>query len=310
MTNFQFPIPKASLGIWDWKLVIGPFLVCFAVAALMPARAAAQSAAPRPAAPHFVQNSMNVFRRFTGDGTKTLAFYGEVLGAGELGAVAVGRGQVSRFQVGPSQLKFTRAADDAHYVRGAIGDAAGVRLWTMWFPDEATLTARFTAHGYAAPAFKTVDGVRSALVRDPDGEWVQLVVAPGAPKETYDRLDVGIAASDLERSRAFYRQFVGLEELEPVKDPVLGVTKYPFRHGTTTISLWATPGPRPVNPGMAGIQYVIDNVDAVDALARERHVPVEQPLANTLPGLRTVWLFDPDQVTNYFAQIVPRRPRP
>jgi catechol 2,3-dioxygenase-like lactoylglutathione lyase family enzyme len=275
----------------------------------MPASATAQSVPPQPAAPHFVQQSLNVFRRFAGDGSKTLEFYGEVLGAGELKAVAVGSGQVSRFQVGTSQLKFTRAAGSAHYTRGAIADAVGVRLWTMWFPDEAALTARFTQHGYAPPSFKTLDGVRSALVSDPDGEWVQLIVEPNALKVTYDRLEIGVASADVEKSRAFYRQFVGLEELPRVKDPVLGVTKYPFRHGTTTISLWAAPGPRPANPGLAGIQYVIDNVDAVDALARERQVPIEQPLADTLPGLRTVWLFDPDQVTNYFAQIVPRRTR-
>jgi hypothetical protein len=99
-----------------------------------------------------------------------------------------------------------------------------------------------------------VDGVRSALVTDPDGEWVQLVIAPNAAKETYGRLEIGIAANDLEKSRAFYRTFVGLEELPPVKDAVLGVTKYPFRHGSTTISVWATPGPKPTNRQLAGIQ--------------------------------------------------------
>jgi hypothetical protein len=36
---------------------------------------------------------------------------------------------------------------------------------------------------------------------------------------------------------------------------------------------------------------------------------VETPLGNTTPGLRTVWLFDPDQVTNYFAEIQARQPR-
>jgi hypothetical protein len=36
---------------------------------------------------------------------------------------------------------------------------------------------------------------------------------------------------------------------------------------------------------------------------------VEQPLGETLPGLVTTWLYDPDQVTNYFAEIRPR-PRP
>jgi len=274
------------------------------------AAAGTQAQAPSPAAtattaPHFAEQSMNVFRRFSGDGAKTLEFYGQVLGFGDVGAV----GGVSRYQVGPSQLKFTRAGANTAFTRGGIHDAAGVRLWTMWFADEETLTKRFTAHGLPAPAFKTIDGVRSALVADPDGEWVQLMITPDAPKDTYGRLEIGIAANDLEKSRAFYRTFVGLQELPPVKDPVLGVTKYPYRHGSTTISVWATPGPKPTNRQLAGIQYVVKPVDPIWALAQERAIPVEQPLRETLPGLMTTWLYDPDQVTNYFAEIRPR-PRP
>ena len=277
------------------------------LAGLMPAGLQAQSASAEPAAtaaPYFVENSMNVFRRFNGDGVKTLEFYGQVLGFGSIGAI----GGVSRYQVGPSQLKFTRAAN-ATFTRGGIHDAAGMRLWTMWFPDEEALAKRFTDHGLQAPAFKTVDGVRSALVADPDGEWVHLVVVPNASKDTYGRLEIGIAANDLEKSRAFYRTFVGLDELPPVKDPVIGVMKYPFRHGSTTISVWATPGPKPVNPRLAGIQYVVKPVDPIWALAQRRAIPVETPLGETLPGLVTTWLYDPDQVTNYFAEIRPR-PRP
>ena len=254
-------------------------------------------------APYMAQDSLNVFRRFDGDGAKTLSFYGDVLGIGVLNAI----GGVSRFEVGTSQLKFTRSSANAHFTRGAIDDASGVRLWTIWFPDEGMLTKRFTDHQLPAPSFKTIDGVRSALVTDPDGEWVQLVIASNAPKETYARLEVGIAAADLEKSRDFYRTFVGLDELPPVKDPVLGKTKYPFRHGSTTISLWAASGRPPRNPSLAGIQYVVNNVDAVNAIAESRHITVEQPLRESLPGLRTVWLQDPDGVTNYFAQILPRR---
>ena len=276
------------------------------LAGFMPAGLPAQSnpagAAPT-AAPYFVESSMNVFRRFNGDGARTLEFYGQVLGFGDIGAV----GGVSRYQVGPSQLKFTRAGENAHFTRGGIHDAAGVRLWTMWFPDEAVLMERFAKYGYPAPVFKTIEGVRSALVADPDGEWVHLVIAPDAPRDAYGRLEIGIAANDLEKSRAFYRTFVGLEELPSVRDPVLGVTKYPFRHGSTTVSVWATPGPRPVNRRLAGIQYVVKPVDPIWALAQERGIPVEQPLGETLPGLVTTWLFDPDGVTNYFAEIRPRQ---
>ncbi len=146
-------------------------------AASAPAATAPGNTAPAStAAPYFAEKSANVFRRFSGDGVKTLEFYGQVLGFGDIGAV----GGVSRYQVGPSQLKFTKASANAKFTRGAINDAAGVRLWTMWFPDEAVLTKRFADHGFAAPAFKTIDGMRSALVADPDGEWVQLVIAPNA----------------------------------------------------------------------------------------------------------------------------------
>src|SRR5687768_4844925 len=282
------------------------------LAGIAPAGAHAQTAPAAPAAAvapsgtastYFVESSMNVFRRFSGDGARTLEFYGQVLGFGDVGAV----GGVSRYQVGASQLKFTRAGANAKFTRGAIHDAAGVRLWTMWFADEAVLTKRFETHGLPAPSFKTVDGIRSALVADPDGEWVQLVIAPGAAKETYGRLEIGIAANDLEKSRAFYRTFVGLEELAPVKDPVIGVTKYSFRNGSTTISVWATPGPKPTNRSLAGIQYVVKPVDPIWALAQERGIQVETPLGETMPGLVTTWLLDPDQVTNYFAEIRPRQ---
>jgi hypothetical protein len=168
---------------------------------------------------------------------------------------------------------------------------------------------RFAQHGYPAPAFKDVGGVRTALVADPDGEAVQLVIVPaGSPELT--KLDVGIAANDLEKSRAFYRGFVGLDELPPVDDPLLRVRRYPFRHGTTIVSVWSSGGGKPLNPSLAGIQYVVNDVTAVDALARQHAIPVETALGETMPGLRTVWLYDPDQVTNYFAQILPRQPRP
>jgi hypothetical protein len=278
------------------------FVIFIVFAGLAPATAqTAPPATATTAAPYFVEKSMNVFRRFNGDGAKTLQFYGPVLGFGDVGAV----GGVSRYQVGPSQLKFTRAGANAKFTRGAINDAAGVRLWTMWFADEAALTKRFTDNGYPAPQFKTVEGVRSALVTDPDGEWVQLIVAPNQPQATYGRLEIGIAANDLEKSRAFYRTFVGLEELPAVKDPVLGVTKYPFRNGSTTISVWATNGPKPTNRQLAGIQYVVKPVDPIWALAQERNIPVEQPLAQTMGTLMTTWLYDPDGVTNYFAEIRP-----
>src|SRR5688572_17560629 len=188
--------------------------VALALAALLsPAAAHSQSAPAAPpqaataatartpltrAATVLVPDSLNVFRRCTADGPKTLAFYGEVLGLKTLQPI----GQVYRFQVGTSEVKFSPAGRNRSIARGGMNAAAGMRLWTFRIADEAALAARFAQHGYPAPAFKVVGDIRTALVADPDGEMVQLVVVPAGSTELA-KLDIGIAANDLENSRAF-----------------------------------------------------------------------------------------------------------
>src|SRR6476469_3581498 len=102
-------------------------VLLFALAAFVPAGAYAQAPAARgpvtKASEVFAEKSANVFRRFNGDGVKTLEFYGEVLGFRDIGTATVAPGQgVSRYQVGPSQLKFTKAGANAKFTRGAITD--------------------------------------------------------------------------------------------------------------------------------------------------------------------------------------------
>ena len=99
---------------------------------------------------------------------------------------------------------------------------------------------------------------------------------------------------------------MGLDELEPVPAPVLGTTLYPYRHKETTLFLYEAMGDG-VDNGNAGIQYVVRDAPMVDAKAKHRGgIAVETPL-NKLGGfdLITVWLNDPDGVTNYFAQVGP-----
>jgi len=116
-----------------------------------------------------------------------------------------------------------------------------------------------------------------------------------------------LTVSDLEKSRTFYREFVGLEELPAVDDTLVGAKRYPFRHGTTTINVWSFGSGLPANTRSAGIQYVVSDVEVVDAKAKAQGVKIDTPLGNFSAGLRTIWLSDPDGITNYFAQIV-RRP--
>ena len=265
-----------------------------------------------PAKPLFVQNSMNIFRRFSPDiRDKMVEFYNQVLGLQALTPIQLSKTQqMLLFKVGTGQIKLASGLNAGREYRpgGALNDTTGIRLITLYFPDEAALTKSFADHGYPAPAFRDIGGGRrAALVKDPGGFRVELVVVPGAGPETYGKVDVGINASDLKKSAAFYRDFVGLEELPPEKDAFLGVTKHPFRHGTTTIDVWSVGHNLPKDTGSAGVQYVTSNVEAIDALAKQRHVAVETPLGG-VPGFKvvTVWLNDPDGVTDYFYELGPR----
>ncbi|HUQ53889.1 MAG TPA: VOC family protein, partial [Gammaproteobacteria bacterium] len=191
------------------------------------------------------------------------------------------------------------------YIAGGVRAATGLRLVTFYFADEAALAARFVQHGLPAPQFTDMraEKRRTALVTDPDGQEVELEIVRGATAEQLARIEVGLTVADLERSRAFYRSFVGLEELPPVEDERFGTRKYSFRHGATTISLRGFGKDLPADTGSGGIQYVVSDVEFVDALAKARHITIDQPLSG-LRGfdLRTVWLGDPDGITNYFAE--------
>ena len=91
-------------------------------------------------------------------------------------------------------------------------------------------------------------------------------------------------------------------------DPRFRTQKYSFRHGATTISLRSFGRSLPADDGSGGIQYVVSDVDAVAELAAARRVTIEQPLSG-LPSfaLRTIWLADPDGITNYYAETAASR---
>lgn len=272
------------------------------LAAALPAHAA--DAKPRPV---FDQGSLNVFRRVPEDQRpKMIEFYDKALGLKSLTPINLSATQqMMLFRVGSGQIKIAAGLTEGrkYHPGGAIGDATGIRIYTLTYPDEAQVKARFAAAGYPEPVFKDIGGgKKEAVVKDPSGFSIGLVISPGA---TTDGVEAGINVSNLERSRAFYRDFEGLEELPPVKDPILGVTKYPFRHGQTTISLFKIGDNLPADTGSAGIQYVIKNIDDMNARALAEHVTVETPLGGLpgFPGLKTVWLNDPDGVTDYFYQL-------
>jgi catechol 2,3-dioxygenase-like lactoylglutathione lyase family enzyme len=255
--------------------------------------------------PKSAVGEINVFRRFSSERTAAMReFYGEVLGLPVLPETALGGGQMIRYPVGASEVKlFPVAASPVS--TAAPTEAAGVRLLTFFFADETAVMQRFAAHGLPAPQFERPaarpGATRAALVQDPDGEWVELVVVPGATAEQLARFEIGLAVADLAASRAFYGDVMGLEAQPEARDELLGVVRYPYTHGATTINLWPVSAGGSKDSTTGGIQYIVWNVAAIDAVVRERGATVDRPLSP--PGqMRTLWLVDPDGISNYFAE--------
>jgi predicted enzyme related to lactoylglutathione lyase len=277
---------------------MNPRLTALLLAACGVVAASAQTPAP---ASLMTQDSVNVFRRFSVDRAKVLAFYNDAIGLQPLNALNMpGGGQMSLFHIGTSQFKFTNGAAGRQEQSGPVLDVTGLRVFTYFYASEAAVTEAFTSHGYAAPAFQGAAAHRRAMVTDPDGQWVELKISD-APAH----FEVGATVSDVERSRAFYREFVGLDEL-PAVESAFGRT-YRFKLGNQSaniLNIWAAHPGAAANTYTAGIQYVINDVEAVDARAKAANVKITQPLGPFGQGLRTVWMADPDGITNYFAQIL------
>ena len=98
---------------------------------------------PRPlmsVGPILSQGSMNVFRRFAAEPKAMYEFYGEVLGLKQLTTFDVGKNtNVARFQAGDSQLKLTARTPNRQYHPGDVQEATGMRLITLYFPDQKLL---------------------------------------------------------------------------------------------------------------------------------------------------------------------------
>lgn len=252
---------------------------------------------------------MNTFRRFESDSEPMYDFYTEVLGFEPLDTYDVGDDtEVWRIQAGASQLKLSRRDESRSYVDGGVVDATGLRLWTFFFSDEEAVNERFAHAGLPEPVFEDIcahpamDCERSALVNDPSGQQVELVITGDADVTEHEEMEIGLVVSDLEASLSFYRDFVGLEEVGTVEDERFGTTKHVFRNNATFVSLRSFEEDLPADTGTGGIQYVVTDVTVVEHLARRHDATIDQEL-DTIPGftVRTVWLSDPDGITNYFA---------
>ncbi len=259
----------------------------------------------------FRQNSMNVFRRFPRELTEEMVnFYVNALHLRSLNPIQLtATQQMILTGVGSGQVKLSagQQGNRLYNLKGGYAGGTGIRFFVLSYPDADVVSERFVEAGYDAPEFiQRDDGIQQALVKDPAGFDIVILIREGVQDGSEDGIGVGIQVSDLEASRSFYRDFVGLDEMQPFNAPIMGTTFYPYRHEETSILLYKMGDDLPADNGSAGIQYVVGDAPLAAAMAEHRGVAVETPL-NKLSGfdLITVWLNDPDGVTNYFAQVGP-----
>lgn len=259
--------------------------------------------------------SMNVVLS-SSDLDKSEAFYGEVLGLKPMAPLMLpGNMKMPRFKVGTSEIKFLKGPDSIPNQTGGVRDAIGIRLLTFYLPDSPELDARLEAYRNDALSYIKLGGSRRlTFVEDPDGNAIELMLLPAdSPAESFDKLAIGLTVSDIDASRAFYGDFLGLEDLGAVDVALLGGKKYSYRHGTTVIKFWSFGGDLPVHSGLwqdavgiRYIQYIVRDLDAVDAHARSEGANIHTPIFNLGKMARIMFIADPDGIINEFVGL-PKR---
>jgi catechol 2,3-dioxygenase-like lactoylglutathione lyase family enzyme len=239
---------------------------------------------------------------------KLHAFYRDLLGLLPLPPLAMGElGSQLRLRVGGHVLKIYDFAEPPEPCEGGTEKAIGMRLLAFVLDDLPAVLARFDAAGHPYRELPVPEGTpyRVAFANDADGNALELVgLRRPAGEQLTTRLQVGLTVSDIERSRHFYGEVLGLPEQPPMKLPAsMGVTgnvRYGFTAGGSTIKFWNR-GELPVRTGAPGkrtgirlMTAFVEDVDATHALLQSRGAAIKVA-PHDLAGLaRVMFVADPD----------------
>jgi catechol 2,3-dioxygenase-like lactoylglutathione lyase family enzyme len=255
------------------------------------------------------------------DVERSKEFYGQVLKLKPMANLNLPGGFVmTRYQVGGTEIKLlhSKATEKTH--SGKIDEAIGIRRMTLFFPDQQALVERFKAHGREVPQFEkegTARGWTRLIASDPDGNQIELVVPPpGTSDDAFNNIELRLTVGDIEKSRRFYREFVGFKELEPQKaSPAEGGEIFGYRHGNTTINLAGFGQELPKHSGrwdaafgLRYIQYIVADLDAVSDFAKSSGAKIDTPIFPLGNLARIMFIADPDGIINEFVGL-PKAPK-
>src|SRR4051812_38824718 len=153
------------------------------------------------------------------DPDATCTFYREVMGFAQQPSVPLGKRAVQhRFRVGGHVLKCNCLGQPPARESGGVERAIGMRLLAFIVDDLDGLLARLDAAGKKHSSMPVPDSstFRVAFTKDPDGNVLELVgLKKPAGEKLRARMQIGMTVADIERSRHFYGQQLGLTE-EPI----------------------------------------------------------------------------------------------
>jgi glyoxylase I family protein len=244
----------------------------------------------------------------TRDGEAALAFYRDVMGFTVLPRVNMGElGAQNRVRFGNHVLKLYDFRATPEVCEGGTDKAIGMRLLAFLLDDLDSVLARFDERKLPYSRLPLPEGTpyEVAFASDADGNALELVgLAEPAGESFTARVQIGLTVSDIERSRHFYGQLLGLRETPPMqlskKMGVVGNQRYAFICGKTTIKFWSR-GELPVKTGAparrTGIRSVAAAVSDVDAKCdelRARGVPIKVEPHDFGTLARVAFIADPD----------------
>lgn len=243
-------------------------------------------------------------------------FYGTVLGLKKAGTLPLpGGAKLHRFVSGITDVKLIEPVGaELPKHEGGIQTGVGIRLLTFFLPDLDALSERAVAAGIAKPAVLGQKGRgRLMFLFDPDGNQIEILELPDDPEaseKAKDLFQIGLTVADVEASRKFYGETLGLEELDP--RPLFGAsgpTKYSFLAGGTTVKFWTFDKELPARSGKfdeaVGIRYFtfrVADLAATAATLRERGAKIAQE-PQSMGMLQVMFVEDPDGNWIEFVQI-------
>jgi catechol 2,3-dioxygenase-like lactoylglutathione lyase family enzyme len=277
------------------------------------------SEAGKSIADHLAKPSLNVVITVK-DMAAARKFYGDLLGLAPLPSVHFGDKTapvffpkavtMERFRVGTHEIKLIPGVETTRSYPGGVTRGIGLRMVNYPIADFAAFKDRLKAGGYPEPKISSLPDstYRFGMLEDPDGNQVEFFFHEGdGPDGWQESLQIALTVSDVEASRHFYGEVLGMRELPSLPmpgDPARRV--YLFQVGPTLVKFWSFGKDLPNRAGRhleaygnRYLQYHVKSAEAAHEFVKSRGGKIDLPptAVGSLP-VEILFVADPDGIIN------------